>query len=344
MKLFLHPGHAKCGSTSIQRAAIRNRAILARHHVVIPDSQLRLPGESGFNPHAETPRKFFRQVMESGDTDRLAARLHAWQDAPQWRDATFLISAENLVNHLMQPIGRQIHGLLTESFESAEVIYYVRRQDDYVLSAWQQWGFKEGKKFEEYYKEAQRRRNPHYWAIAQMFSQLYGRDSVTVRPLTSAALKDGDLLTDFFGRLADDLSDFDFDQSRSNISLNPFFCEILAEQRGLFKNVHDDELKQRLLQTLGPESELFRKEKAFMSPEAVRSIMDHYLEENRQLHRQFFPHLDFDTVFGPRRDDDLADADRRRLSRQREEIVQKRAIRELIGLLQSEKREPHMTA
>lgn len=343
MKLFLHPGHAKCGSTSIQRAIIRNRVPLARRHIIVPDQQLRMPDEKDFNPRIETPREFFRQLMERNDTRPLAARLSAWRETSRWRDSTILISAENLINHLVGPIGQRIHGLLAEYFDTVEVIYYIRRQDDFILSAWQQWGFKEGKAFEAYCREARRRRNPHYWAAVQAFSQLYGRDNIVVRPLTPEALKGGDLLRDFFGRLVEEPSDFDFDQSRSNISLNPYLCEILAEQRGLFRDIHDDRLKRRLLRTLGPESELFRREKTFMSPAIAENIMTHHFEENRRLQQHYFPHVDFETVFGLRQPDESIDDERHRLFRQRKDQIQKRVIRALVESLQSAEPAPQMT-
>ncbi|GHB24125.1 hypothetical protein [Salinicola rhizosphaerae] len=338
MKLFLHPGHAKCGSTSIQKAIIRNRAPLAERGIVVPDHELRLPGEPGFSPHGETPREFFRRLMETQDMQPLASRLNAWRESSSWRDGTFLISAENLINHLMGPIGRAIHGLLAETFESVEVVYYIRRQDEYLLSAWQQWGFKQGKSFATYLEEARKRSNPHFWAVSQVFGQIYGANQVAVVPLDRHALREGDLLTDFFHRLMGDTAALDFDKTRSNVSWNPYLCEVLAEKRELFRDIHDDDLKQRLLKLLGPGSELFRRESAFMSPEDAISIMAHHEEENRRLHRHFFPGTDFDAVFGTQATSAVSRGEAEAMSLEREREIYKRAIWDLIGLLQSEAR------
>lgn len=335
MKLFLHPGHAKCGSTSIQRAIIRNRPALAEHHVVVPDPQLRLPGEAGFDPYGETPREFFRRLMETADTAPLVARLQSWRESPLWRDATFVISAENLINHLMGPIGERIHTVLAEHFDAVQVVYYIRRQDDYILSAWQQWGFKAGKTFAEYSQEALRQRNPHYLAVGQAFRKLYGPQNVILKPLLAQALKGGELLTDFFSYLVDDPSTLSFDQSRSNLSLNPYLCEILAGRKGLFRDIHDDSLKQRLIKTLGENSEIFRKEKAFMDPELARSIMLHHQQENLRLQKHFFPDVSYEAVFGIGDESGADDGERRQLSRQREEQLQKHVIWDLMGLLQA---------
>jgi|GEM_PF-1917871 len=335
MKLFLHPGHAKCGSTSIQRAIIRNRPALAEHLVVVPDPQLRLPGEAGFDPYGETPREFFRQLMETTDTAPLAARLTAWRESPLWRDATFVISAENLINHLMGPIGERIHSVFAEHFDAVQVIYYIRRQDDYILSAWQQWGFKEGKSFSEYSQEALRRRNPHYLAVGQAFRRLYGHQSVIVRPLLAKALRGGELLTDFFSYLVEDPATLSFDKSRSNVSLNPYLCEILAEHKALFRDIHDDRLKQRLINALGVDNALFHREKSFMDPELARGIMLHHKEENLLLQKHFFPDVSFEAVFGMGSDAEASDAERRQRSRQREEQLQRNVIGDLLGLLQA---------
>ncbi|WP_110708377.1 hypothetical protein [Salinicola sp. CR57] len=336
MRLLLHPGHAKCGSTSIQRAIIRNRPGLADNRVVVPDPHLRLPGDAGFDPYGETPREFFRQVMENGgDTTSLRSRLASWQESPLWRDATFVISAENLINHLLGPIGEGIHRVLAEYFDDVKVIYYIRRQDDYLLSAWQQWGFKEGKSFAEYSQEALRRANPHYLAVGQAFGRLYGAAHVTVRPLQAEALRGGELLTDFFAHLVEDPSTLSFNQDRSNLSLNPFFCEILAGYQGLFRDIHDDRLKQRLIRTLGAGNELFQRERDFMDPEMARRIMTHHREENARLQQQFFPHVPFEAVFGDRDAGEPDPAARVRLSRDRAEQLQRHVIRDLLELLQS---------
>lgn len=341
MRLLLHPGHAKCGSTSIQRSLIANRQALADHRVVVPDPQLRLPGEAGFDSQGETPREFFRRLMELGDTGPLEARLRAWRESPSWPDATFVISAENLINHLMGPIGERIHRALADYFDVVQVIYYIRRQDDYLLSAWQQWGFKEGKTFVEYSQEALRRANPHYLAVGQAFGKLYGADSVTIRPVLPEALRGGELLQDFFGRLVDDPSTLSFDQDRSNLSLNPFLCEVLSGRKTLFRDIHDDSLKQRLIRTFGADSELFQREAFFMDPALARHIMTHHREENLRLQKHFFPHVAFEKVFGDREQHGPGDDERLRISRERAGQLQKRVIWGLLERLQSNPETPN---
>lgn len=105
---------------------------------------------------------------------------------------------------------------------------------------------------------------------------------------------------DFFGRLVDDPSTLSFDQDRSNLSLNPFLCEVLAGRKALFRDIHDDSLKQRLIRTFGADSELFQREASFMDPALARHIMAHHREENLRLQKHFFPHVSFEKVFGGR--------------------------------------------
>ncbi|WP_251978717.1 hypothetical protein [Salinicola avicenniae] len=333
MKLFLHPGHAKCGSTSIQRAIVRNRQVLADQGIIVPDHHLRLPGEAGFEARAETPRDLFRRLKASGDLGELEKRLQVWRKTPSLRDVTLVISAENLINHLMQPIGRQLHGLLADAFDEVEVIYYIRRQDDYLLAAWQQWGFKEGKGFEAYCEQARQQRNPHYLAIGQAFGSLYGREHVTIRPLMPEALRGGDLLSDFFSRLGVPSTTLEPAGPRSNLSWNPYLCRLLVEQPALFRDIHDDALKQFLQAKLGPGSALFSREADFVDPALARSIMEHHAAENRQLQQQFFPLVDYEAVFGLPTATATTDTLRREKIALRESELQRQVLGELLAYL-----------
>ena len=236
MKLVLHPGHSKCGSTTIQRTIIKNRSLLESHGYIIPDPQLRTNGDEGFNPNGETPRPFFRYAMEQGDLSNLKMKLDAIKRKYKDDNKIILISAENLVNQLGQSAGLNIHRLLRDYFIDCQVIYYIRRQDQFIMSAWQQWGYKQGLALNAFIKRAVSMRSPNYRLITSAFSNIYGKTNVQVVPLAKDSLHGGDLITDFFYRLG--VTDRVRLPVRSvdNKSLNPYICEALAQVSHIFRS------------------------------------------------------------------------------------------------------------
>lgn len=283
MKLILHPGHSKCGSTTIQKAIINNRTGLENQGIVIPDPQMRIRGESGFNPKGETPRVFFRRAMESNDVSELSERLGQIGRRLKGKNAVVLISAENLVNQLRKPAGRNIHLELVRHFDAVKVIYYIRRQDDFLLSAWQQWGYKQGMSLEQFVNKSLAAGSPNYRLAVDFFAELYGREALLVTPVEASWLFESKLITDFFQKMGVDYSGFDLTQDVSNKSLNPALCELLSHSPHLFRDIHDETLKITLERVLGASPVLHQRLPEYLSAERRKKILDKFRDDNLYL-------------------------------------------------------------
>ncbi|WP_275287256.1 hypothetical protein [Halomonas elongata] len=287
MKLVLHPGHSKCGSTSIQRAIIKNRLILEKSGYVIPDPQMRVRGDQGFNPNGETPRPFFRKVMESNDTSELSVKLDRILSKKEFSDKTLLLSAENLVNQLKRPSGYNIHNVLKKYFSEVKVLYYIKPFDEFLLSAWQQWGYKKGKSFEGFVDEAIKVNNPSFKLAAEFFSYTYGRENLSITIVKKEFLKDGSLLNDFFYKLDVPPGELDLKSSESNVSLSPALCELLSYSPGLFKDIHDESVKGLLSSYLGRNSLIFEKMPGFVSKETSDKIAHSFGNDARLICKNY---------------------------------------------------------
>jgi len=140
MNLILHPGHPKCGSSSIQKFLYDNRAALEAKGWAVPDRffHFRFEKDCDFS-FAESPVSYFSKVIRKGNYFRLQNRIEkAIEGAQQAGIHTFIVSAENLADELAEPL----HEIFSTYFDVKKVLYYIRRQDDFLLSAWQQWGHK----------------------------------------------------------------------------------------------------------------------------------------------------------------------------------------------------------
>ena len=289
MRLILHPGHAKCGSTSIQKSIIANRNLLESNGFIIPDPQMRIRGDKGFNPNGETPRPFFRKVMEERDTSELEAKLKRISNRAKNNNKTVLISAENLVNGLAHPAGESIHKLLASYFQDVQVLYYIKPIDSFLLSAWQQWGYKNGKQFDEFVDSAVKAGNPNYKIAADTFSTIYGEDSLDVVLLDKDFLHGGNLLEDFYTRIGIDFSKTTPSESRSNISLNPHLCSILSRSPHLFENAHDETIKEHILSLVGKDSLAFKKSQGFISRDVIQKIKNRFDPDGKYLVEHYLP-------------------------------------------------------
>ncbi|WP_404982858.1 hypothetical protein [Cobetia marina] len=287
MKLLLHPGHSKCGSTTIQKAIIKNRKLLEAHGYVIPDPQMRTRGDDGFNPNGETPRAFFRHAMEQKDLGPLKEKLARLKQKHGDSDSTVLISAENLVNQLGAASGLNIHRLLRDTFDSHEVIYYIRRQDQFIMSAWQQWGYKKGLSLQAFVEQALKTRNPNYRVIASAFSNLYGKTNVTVVPLLRGSLIEGDLVSDFFARLGICDKVQKPADSIDNKSLNPYLCEALSRVNHIFRDIHDESIKHQLEAHASGHPGLYLRDDDYLSPESRARILEEYAKDNQFISENF---------------------------------------------------------
>lgn len=243
MHLILHPGHAKCGSTTIQRFLHLNRYRLHREGILIPDKELRLPHDKHFDYKSDTPRDFFETLIKLKNPELLNDRLYAIRNNPNF--SKVIITAENLTNHI-NGYGEFIHKALRTFFSRITIIYYIKPQDSLILSSWQQWGYKEGYSIENYIRYSLQKRNPNYLQIVRSLEEYYGKENIVIKPLVKDALYKNDLISDFLHEASISIDDLKFPKGEINKSLSPIICEILSNKKELFKNTHDERVRNKL--------------------------------------------------------------------------------------------------
>ena len=214
IRLVLHPGHPKCGSSSIQHALRLNAAALAERGVFVPTRR---------------PNRIFIQACERHDF----APVEEWllQLLTQVRQAgsdTLVISSENLGVRQLVTNGRPIHEIFARHCQPVDVVYYIRRQDDWIVSMWQQWGHKAGKSLTNYTEERLGFHEPVFRAAAHLFEDVYGGDRIAVVPLQRQALVGGDLIVDFSHKTGVGPLLVEDDDRHKNPSMSGFLCDVLA--------------------------------------------------------------------------------------------------------------------
>ncbi len=197
-----------------------------------------------------------------------------------------VISSENLSS----VAGAKLFEGLTEMFE-IHVIYYVRRQDEWIESAWKQWGLKTGVDISEYAEKQIRLGRPDYLERARAWREVSAHMHVV--PLGSTP----DITTDFWDAL--ELVGFTPQTTaRQNQTFDWSILDILSSNSHLFSNVQDNSIFN-LLERLLPE-DMPREGRGLLPPRLSQEIMDSHREANDLLQLEFFPELNpLDEYPGP---------------------------------------------
>ena len=132
--------------------------------------------------------------------------------------------------------GKKIHDITATLFDEISILLYIRRQDEFLLSSWQQWRHKKGQSLKWVIDNALKSHVPDYLGTAKFFEKVYGKKSLSVIPFHRKAFKDGNLISDFNFRAQLNISSSV--DHYENISLNPYLCEILSRIPNIYQNIY----------------------------------------------------------------------------------------------------------
>lgn len=227
MKLILHVGHPKCASSTVQNLFWANRQTLADQGMYLIGAGFRLPHEA---PDWDWPVWF---LNDSGPQigEQLAARK---TDLTDMGVKTLILSAENLSD----PARAAYLEACFDAFDTS-VIYYIRRQDELLLSSWRQWGLKRGISVRQHILRRVAEGRPDYRASLEHYSARVGRERVHAAFIDPAFLAGGTVETDVWAAIGAEGMPI-LPAARSNVSPDRAILLFLSGQRQLFSSPHDD--------------------------------------------------------------------------------------------------------
>ena len=242
LKIVLHIGGAKCGSSAIQAYLARNAPALAARGLGVPGTAL------DFETHVTGEQIwFFEDTASSRDYSGLAGKIEILCKAARLRGlSTLVISAENVCNH--PELAEVFASALTS--EDVRVVFYVRRQDDFLISSWQQWNLKRFASVGDFLA-ARVGKDARWLTMISPWADALGDDRVAVRPFIRAQLRNGDVIDDFFNQIG--ISQEGLTPLSKNA--NPSFAEALARlahrARDVFNGPHDNRFYDVMARLLG---------------------------------------------------------------------------------------------
>jgi len=277
-KIIVHIGAAKTGSSAIQAFLRRNAQAFAERGYIVPDRYLGL-GADITGEHVWA----IQERINAADKAGLLARLD--QAAELAGDAkTLLISAENLSN-----LGN--HQYLAEALKGrdARVILYIRRQDELLTSAWQQWHCKVESDFNAWLLKGVKTYG-HWDRLTGDWENTVGAGRLVVRLFERDAMVDHDLLKDFVAAigLGDDKAAFEYDLGVINPSFSDVITPLVAGNKRIFDDANDNRFSNFLLKI---DQEMFSggKKASLISRAARESICAYYQETNNRVCKKYFP-------------------------------------------------------
>ncbi|MFW8629140.1 hypothetical protein [Vibrio natriegens] len=292
IELILHPGHSKCGSTTIQDFLFTNQVTLKERGIFLPDSEFNFPGNKEYQINStQTPRNFIGKVIRGElSIATLGKKLDKFLSKAQKQGCKkVVITAENLINTIGSPQQKAIHSLFSSRFDKVTVVYYVREQQELFVSAWQQWGHKEGETLEAYIDKLIKTKFGDFNLIANKLSDYYPTAEVKVRSLDKKHLINSNLTIDFCINTEINTDGLNFSFEASNTGLSSAICESLTKIHTVYESPHCQKVKNAILAYAPNSQHLLNKKYSTQLPQALEvKIASSYLKSNQLLEKRYF--------------------------------------------------------
>lgn len=199
MKVTVHIGWHKTGSTSLQVFLLRNRtALVQRHRTYYPDDGLldyahhtlawTFLGRTA-SPWGQVP------VIEGGADEYVRSAI----DRARSHGCTGVIFSSEVFCEFDLDAVRRLFDSLRARADSVRIVAYIRRQDLFAESAYNMevkwWATRMRADFDEYL--ASRSTPPDYFRTLDAWASVFGRDSMIVRRYERGVLENRDIRSDF---------------------------------------------------------------------------------------------------------------------------------------------------
>ncbi len=290
IKLFVHIGAGKCGSSAIQQFLVVNARGLADAGLLVPGRTL-TADPAGCGQHLQYFETGIQRPDFGAEVERRLTDLR--EVATGQKQRTVVISAENLIN----PKGFVDLFKPANDLFDIRIVAYVRRQDDFVISAWQQWQIKQHDDFWDYYATTRGRVN--WFNQLEPWNQNFGRANMIVRRFDREALVGGDVVADFCEIIGADVADH-VSTGDANRSLHERFHPLVSRHRTeLFTSIHDNRFYRFLGEVLGDKAFKDYRGSTLLTLAQRRMILADHETSNDRLKAEYFSQLGDRPLFAP---------------------------------------------
>ncbi|WP_157014692.1 hypothetical protein [Mesorhizobium xinjiangense] len=280
-RIVVHIGANKTGSSAIQNFISINARRLRDAGIVVPGTNFELSGKIDGH-HVWSFQLLFDNPSEGAKV--LSGALHDIF-ALEPNASAVLLSAENLTAN---PVAPALFKELAQQYD-IEIVIYIRRQDDYFTSSWQQWHSKTNSDF-------------WAWAISaigqfgnwrtylERWETVVPRKNIKVRIFDRKKLVDGDVVADFYGLL--DLSIPFSELSYPKKQINPSYADavmnLVKGNSAIFRDAHDNDF-YNFVQAMTGDRFFKNSKESSLTFSQRHAIVQKYAVSNRWVKDSYFP-------------------------------------------------------
>jgi hypothetical protein len=278
--LILHIGGGKTGTSSIQNFLSLNRKILSEHDIYVPSDDLTLDG----NCSGQHVWYFanFRTYSISDAADKLEKDLK--NIFSKISEKAVLISAENLSdpfkwNELFSKLKGKV---------KIKIVFYLRRQDEYLLSAWQQWYVKQE---DDFWSWIIRKCGilADWSLIIKSWMSLVDKSDFILRVYDRSLMVNNDVISDFIQVLGLEGISFVPLENQINPSYNLGVLKLVEDNNNLFDNAHDNDFYNFISDNTANSRKISKHSP--ISHKQRMAILSRYIDSNNWIYDEFFRNI-----------------------------------------------------
>lgn len=312
MDCFLHIGTGKTGTTTIQDFLAANRRSLSKQGILYPKSpgkrrHVRVSFFARNDKRVKAMNEWKRRGGGEPDTFREEFRAAFLKEIDNSNAQTTILSDEALSALRDEEIAR-LKELLDACFNQVHVIIYLRRQDDYIASRYQQ-DIKKGRTYtlDEYLRRLPRG-TYDYHAKCRRFARYFGKGQVLPRVFDRESFVGGSLLHDFASatgipdslvdltiknKQADGATDSDDPESERNRSLDARRTEFLRRMNFHFDEIEDPRARNRYRRAVTL-ALVRRSDGPVLAPDdsTLDKIMEQFADSNAAVAKEYLGRKD----------------------------------------------------
>ncbi len=300
--LYLHIGTPKTGTTSLQHFCYDNSDILTKKGYHYPEFNFKYPNKGlarnglfleatcfdacGIRQKEQETQNFYSGMAEL----RKLFDIHN----------NIILSDEGIWTACFNrkrgmPLMRKLQAEAQDAGYTVKIIVYLRRQDDFLLSWYNQLikhsiTVKNTLSWEEYFSNYDTYLKLDYYSCLKKLEKLFGRENIIVRRFDKKYLKGRSIIPDFlniFGIELDDSFHIEEDNSNFNKRMSENACEIKRIINGTTEmSIKEIRRFEWILREFSPVSEKSYP-CSMMSDEEARSFMQLYELSNHKIVKRY---------------------------------------------------------
>lgn len=277
-KLILHIGAGKTGTSSIQNCIGINSAELSKRGIFVPSSDLSA-SQKVVGQHVWYFAGLRKLTINEAKSKLESDLKNIFKLNP---GKTILLSAENLsdrnnISALFSDLTKEI---------KIQIVFYVRRQDDYLLSAWQQWFAKADSDLWAWII-----RNAGVIAnwkdVIDDWMRVVPKENIKVRVYDRKMLVGNDVVLDFLEVLKISTEGINLEKGiNQNPSFNLGILDFVEKNSNLFQGAHDNEFYS-FLAKYSPSSKKISRHSPITFKQRM-AILSKYQNSNDWILKSFF--------------------------------------------------------